>query len=74
MGRGSPVQCFSFKCNLHDTGVKGTALTQREAIFKKIMSLRGNFFPGFFMPLTKRLEMQYTEQSPVSPKVLQCRQ
>lgn len=53
MGRGSPVQCFSFKCNLHDTGVKGTALTQREAIFKKIMSLRGNFFPGFFMPLTK---------------------
>ena len=29
------MQCCSFKCNLHDTGVKGTALTQREAMFQR---------------------------------------
>lgn len=47
------MQCFFFKCNLYDTEVKGTALTQREAIFRKIMGIRGNFFPGFLMLLIK---------------------
>lgn len=69
--QGCPMQCFSFKCNLHDTTAKGTALTQRKAVFKIIIDLRGNFFPGFLMLLIEIRDQRHnTEKSPISPKVL----
>lgn len=53
------MQCCSFKCNLHDSGVKGTTFTGREAIFKKIMGLRT--FRSRLSHAIKRSHLQCTE-------------